>query len=159
MLTVFSKKPQFVSAFYVAYMGRVFSNYRSRALLLLRTPILEYSNVVWSGLTKADAERLERCNRAAARLISNIRPEEAVSHELILARAGLPTLSSRRALSCAMLSLKCIRTQLPKHLDMEIRDWLPEQTHKNRASRRPSSFRLPRPKKKNALKIPLVHSF
>ena len=110
-------------------------------------PILEYSNVVWSGLTKADAERLERCNRAAARLISNIRPEEAVSHELILARAGLPTLSSRRPLTCAMLSLKYIRTQLPKHLNMEIRHWLPEQTHKNRASRRPCSFRLPRPKR------------
>ena len=48
-------------------------------------PILEYSNRVWSRLTKADAERLERCNRAAARLISNIRPEGAVSHQLTLA--------------------------------------------------------------------------
>ena len=41
-----------------------------RLYLTCICPSLEYANVAWCGLTKRDQERLEKCNRSAARLIT-----------------------------------------------------------------------------------------
>ena len=58
--------------------------------------LLEYASVVWCGLSLSDAARLERFNRAAGCLIGNISLSLQTPHDVILARAGLQTLTSRR---------------------------------------------------------------
>ena len=56
-------------------------------------PVLEYGSLAWSGLgTIINAERLERLQRTAARLITGTRPVENVPREILLARAGLDKL-------------------------------------------------------------------
>ena len=59
-------------------------------------PGIEYGSIVWSGLSSSDAARLERLNRSAARLITKTSPSSDLSRELLLARAGLPSLGTRR---------------------------------------------------------------
>ena len=51
-------------------------------------PSLEYASIAWGGLTRRDEEKLEKCNRSAARLIANISPSADIPREIVLARAG-----------------------------------------------------------------------
>ena len=59
-------------------------------------PVIENASVVWSGLSKTDASRLERLNRRATRQISHTSCKDDVPHELLLARAGIQLITRRR---------------------------------------------------------------
>ena len=72
-------------------------------------PSLEYANVAWCGLTKRDQERLEKCNRSAARLITQTMPSSDIPHDILLARAGIPTLLSRRQVAQVKLAFTATR--------------------------------------------------
>ena len=67
-------------------------------------PTLEYASVAWCGMGASDAERLERIQRAAARLIANVSVADQLPRDLLLARAGLECLRSRRCMHCAVLA-------------------------------------------------------
>ena len=80
---------------------------RSVYLTLVR-PILEYAQLAWSGLSATDNRKLERLQRRAARLITGEHLGEQsrgnIEHDLLLSRAGLSTLSSRRRVALCMLA-------------------------------------------------------
>ena len=88
-------------------------------------PALEYACVVWSGLSTTDTLRLERCNRSAARLIARLSPSSDVSHELVLARAGIQTLQRRRQAAQAKFCCRALGSRLPSHLQTAVGSWLP----------------------------------
>ena len=113
-------------------------------------PGVEYSSVVWSGLTSSDAVRPERNNRSAARLILKTSRKEDISHELLLSRAGLSTLEARRNVAQCAVVRKAFLGRHPGHLQKVIACWvLQSTTGSQRQSPRRNRFqvKLPRPKK------------
>ncbi len=133
--------------------------------LYLRTilPMMEYASIVWSGMSTADAKRLERCNRAAGRVIAGICPADNVPSTIILARAGLDNLMARRNVAQAKFTLRLLQGKQPPHLLDAVRhNWLDENSHKSgtrQSLRDQHLLRLPKPNK-NALKhSPLYISF
>ena len=59
-------------------------------------PTLEYAGSAWIGVGSQDVLRLERTQRAAARLITGSSLKDKLPSDLFLARADLDTLSLRR---------------------------------------------------------------
>ena len=55
-------------------------------------PAMEYAAVAWCGVGSSDIERLERVQRAAARLIAKVSVTDRLSRDLLLARGGLEPL-------------------------------------------------------------------
>ena len=93
-------------------------------------PSLEYASIAWGGLTRRDEEKLEKCNRSAARLIANISPSADIPREIVLARAGLPTMASRRKASQVRLAQAAVRGRLPDHLLGTFSSWtVPASIH------------------------------
>ena len=93
-------------------------------------PSLEYANVAWCGLTKRDQGRLEKCNRSAARLITQTTPSSDIPHDILLARAGIPTLLSRRQVAQVKLAFTATRCLLPAHLQATFSSWtVPSSSH------------------------------
>ena len=121
-------------------------------------PGVEYSSVVWSGLTSSDAVRLERNNRSAARLILKTSRKEDISHELLLSRAGLSTLEARRNVAQCAVVRKAFLGRHPGHLQKVIARWvLQSTTGSQRQSPRRNRFqvKLPRPTKVKFKQSPL----
>ena len=87
-------------------------------------PALEYASVVWCGLSASDSALLERLQRRAARLIPNIAPCSDTPHSIVLARAGLEPLSTRRKADLAVLAYQFVHQQLPDHLLDGFGHWL-----------------------------------
>ena len=122
-------------------------------------PGLEYASAVWSGLSKVAASRLESIQRRAARLISGITASSAVPHDIVLARAGLPTLSSRRQIELAVFGFKFAHSsKLPGHLLDCFQHWKTNKPSRSATLRRPASIRLPRAKKSILQHSPLYLS-
>ena len=122
-------------------------------------PSLEYASIAWGGLTRRDEEKLEKCNRSAARLISNISPSADIPREIVLARAGLPTMDSRRKASQVRLAQAAVRGRLPDHLLGTFSSWtVPASTH-SMPQRSHQIIRLPRPKKEIQRRSPLYCAF
>ena len=122
-------------------------------------PSLEYASIAWGGLTRRDEEKLEKCHRSAARLISNISPSADIPREIVLARAGLPTMDSRRKASQVRLAQAAVRGRLPDHLLGTFSSWtVPASTH-SMPQRSHQIIRLPRPKKEIQRRSPLYCAF
>ena len=83
-------------------------------------PAIEYTSVVWAGLSATDAQRLERCNRSAARLITGLSPSSDVSHDILLACAGFQTLGRRRQATQAVFCCRALAGRLPQHLQSAV---------------------------------------
>ena len=123
-------------------------------------PVLEYASVAWSGMSKSDAERLERCNRSAARVITGTSPSTHLPHPVLLAHAGLDSLLARRRIAQCRFCRRLLADRLPAHLQNVFADWLPAAaTSTHEMSRRSTSIRLPRPKKTILERSPLYSSF
>ena len=121
-------------------------------------PSLEYANVAWCGLTKRDQERLEKCNRSAARLITQTMPSSDIPHDILLARAGIPTLLSRRQVAQVKLAFTATRGLLPAHLQATFSSWTVPSSSHAMAQRNPC-IRLPRPRKDTQRKSPFYSTF
>ena len=67
---------------------------------------MEYASLVWAGLSKTEANRLEKCNRSAPRLIAKISIQADLPRRLLLARAGLESLEVRRKVAQVKFCLK-----------------------------------------------------
>ncbi len=120
-------------------------------------PALEYASVAWSGLSATAAERLERVQRKAARLITGDFSRET-THELLLARAGLPSLSSRRKIELAVFAYKFLRRLTPEHLSVGLDHWTTTKPERAASLRNVNAIRLPRPKKSILKHSPLYLS-
>ena len=121
-------------------------------------PSLEYANIAWCGLTKRDQERLEKCNRSAARLIIQTMPSSDIPHDILLARAGIPTLLSRRQVAQVKLAFTATRGLLPAHLQATFSSWTVPSSSHAMAQRNPC-IRLPRPRKDTQRKSPFYSTF
>ena len=122
-------------------------------------PVLEYASIVWSGLSTIAARNLESLQRKAARLITGILPSSDISHDILLARAGLPTLSSRRQLEQAVFGFKFAHSShLPDHLIDHLQHWKPAKPSRAASLRNAQHIRLPRVKKSVLQHSPLYLS-
>ena len=97
---------------------------RSLYLTCVR-PTLEYACGAWTSVGTQDATRLERTQRAAARLITRTSIKEKLPSELLLACAGLEPLSLRRQVAlCSIVSpLSRPTPKGPPHLIASFQDW------------------------------------
>ena len=101
-------------------------------------PTLEYADLVWCGLLKSEFARRKRCQRSAARIISGISSLADVSRDLLLARAGLCTLETRRNASLAFFVKRLLTTCLPQYLSDVTNAWLSSPPNLRRYVRRAS---------------------
>ena len=76
-------------------------------------PVLEYAQLAWCGLSAQDINHLERLQRRAARVITGVKPWSSTGtcHEVLLAHAGLPTLSERRLIAQAVFVFKVVNRE------------------------------------------------
>ena len=95
-------------------------------------PVLEYASLAWRGIGTINAERLERLQRTAARLITGTRLVENVPREILLARAGLDKLADCQKIKCGIFAFKLAFRKnsncLPRHvLEVASSQALPAQ--------------------------------
>ena len=123
-------------------------------------PSLEYAAVAWSALSAGDAARLESVQRRAARLITGLPRSSDTPHDILLARAGLSSLSSRREGFLGRFAAQCINHLIPSHIRDSFPSWfaLPKPA-RCRSLRNSSAVRLPRAKKTYLKKSPFYLSF
>ena len=113
---------------------------------------MEYAAVAWCGVGSSDIERLERVQRAAARLIAKGSVTGRLPRDLLLARAGLEPVQQRRRLHCGVFAYDPTSTSrrgVPLHLAHLFEHWqarVPTSTSalvlRSAASGR---YRLPQP--------------
>lgn len=138
---------------------------RSLYLTAIR-PALEYTIVAWSGIRSGDAQRLERVQRSAARLITGISPSDRLSSEILLARAGLDPLHLRRQAACAAFAFSLSpgnHDHFPPHMAATLTVWqdlLPRSTSSLVLRSSQSGVRrLPRPRTELFRRSPFYLSF
>ncbi len=126
-------------------------------------PVLEYACEVWCGNSASDSKRLERLNRLAGRLILHLPADSNTAHDIILARAGLTTLLSRRKVQITLFAHRFLAYRQPCHLLTALSHWLPTcattTATNDRTLRNSNNLRLPRPKKNCLKRSPLYLSF
>ena len=111
-------------------------------------PSLEYASLVWCGLSSTASERLEKVQRRAARLITNIKLSSDTPHSILLARAGLQTLETRRRIEQAVFAFRFLHGgSLPHHLQSGLSLWKTNKPPATSSLRNSSHFRLPKPHK------------
>ena len=121
-------------------------------------PGIEYGSIVWSGLSSSDATRLERFNRSAARLITKTSPSSDISLELLLARAGLPSLGTRRRMAQCILTRKAYLGCHPRHLQRALSPWITPAKRRQSPRTSPLSIHVQRPNKSLFQRSPLFQA-
>ena len=128
-------------------------------------PALEYASVAWCGVGTSDAARLEQTQRAAARLIANVSVAERMPCALLIARAGLDSLSQRRRLHCGVFGFQLTsagRQLVPAHLLHTLQCWQDRVPLSTSAvvlrSTSAGHFRLPRPRTELFRRSPFYRS-
>ena len=128
-------------------------------------PVLEYASPAWSGLGTINAERLERLQRTAARLITGTRLVENVPREILLARAVLDKVAACRKIKCGIFAFKMAFRKnsncLPRHVLEAPETWLslaPDRISNmnSRSQSRTAAIRLPRPRTNTMKSSPFI---
>ena len=86
---------------------------------------------------------------SGTKLIGNI------SHELLLARAGFPSLSAHRKYRLAQFAAKLSAGFVPAHLLESTDHWFTPLPERSRSLKNSDLFRLPRPKKATLTQSPV----
>ena len=123
--------------------------------------------MAWCGVSPSDTKRLERAQRAAARLIADVSVADRLPHDL-LARASLDPLRQHRRVLCGVLAHKLREPPstrqrlLPLHLAQLYDSWqasTPQATSelvlRSTSARR---SRLPRPRIELFCRSPFYYS-
>ena len=121
-------------------------------------PILEYACIAWCGVSCTDSARLERLQRRAARLITGNAPRSDIDHEILLARAGLQTLTERRVAEQIVFAFRFCHDLVPAHLSNALAHWRTPKSSRVSSLRNRHKVRLPAVKKSVFLKSPLYCS-
>ena len=79
-------------------------------------PVLEYGDVVWTGLTKGDQNSLESVQYRAARMISGHHGLPYPSHQTVYSQLRLPSLTFRRKFHTLTTLFKLLNGHCPPHL-------------------------------------------
>ena len=87
-------------------------------------PTLEYAGEAWGGLGAVNSDQIERCQRAAARLITGVTVRDNLPRELLLARAGLDSSQCRDVkLATALYRPTKPPGKGPPHLRETLQKW------------------------------------
>ena len=112
-------------------------------------PGLEYASIAWCGLSPTACARLEKVQRRAAQLISNSQLSSDTLHDVLLARAGLQPLKTRRLIERAVFAFRFLHcADLPHHLKSNLSHWSTDKPPATSSFRNANHFRLPKPDKK-----------
>ena len=138
---------------------------RALYMVAIRSSV-EYATVAWSGIRSGDAQRLERLQRSATRLIVGLSVADRLPPALLLSPAGLEPLSLRRQAACAEFAFRLASgscDQLPPHIAPALSSWQ-DRLPKSSSSLvlRSAKFgvqRLPRPRTKLFRRSPFYLSF
>ena len=109
-----------------------------------------------TGLSATDNRKLERQERRAARRITRERLGDHeqlrgnIEHDLLLSRAGLSSLSSRRRVALCMLAFDFVHCRLPAHCRLFFQTWCPTK---------PERSILLRPNTSNLIRLPKPNTF
>ena len=130
-------------------------------------PVLEYASLAWSGLGTINAERLDRLQRTAARLITGTRLVENVPREILLARAGLDKLADCRKIKCGIFVFKLAfrkNSNCLPHVLEAAETWLslaPDRISdiNSRSQSRTAAICLPRPRTNTMKSSPFYFCF
>ena len=95
---------------------------------------------------------------AAARLITQTMPSSEIPHDILLARAGIPTLLSRRQVAQVKLAFTATQGLLPAHLQATFSSGTVPSSSHAMAQRNPC-IHLPRPRKDTQRKSPFYSTF
>ena len=127
---------------------------------LFTRPLLEYSAVAWSGMNKVLQDQLEAFQRSAARLITGSSLSDRLPADILLARAGLQRLSTRRKRTCVMFAFKLTDAAVPEHLTAAFDHFVPETPERKVQLRSDNSRipRLPRPRSEVLRRSPFYFS-
>ena len=111
-------------------------------------------------MSSHDSAHLEKVQRRAAKLIANVPYSATMPHDLLLARAGLPTLESRRFAEQAVLAYHLANggESLPRHLRVGLAHWFAAKPAATSCLRNADHFRLPWPRKNILKSSPLYLS-
>ena len=119
-------------------------------------PVADYACIVWGpSLREGDCAKLEKVHRRAARLISDTKLADNISHDLVLARAGLPPLSVHRQYYLAQFASRIWKGFVPGHLLDSTDHWFTLPRIRSRSLQHSLAFRLPRAKKAILTQSPL----
>ena len=121
-------------------------------------PALDYASVAWSGLSTTEKHLLERIQRKAARLITSETTRHDIPHDILLSRAGLPTLSSRREVEQIVFAFKFLHNLLPDHVLDKLMHWKKKKPERSASLRHGNQIRLPLPHKSVLIRSPLYSS-
>ena len=133
-------------------------------------PVLEYASLAWSGLGTINAERLERLQRTAARLITGTRLVENVPREILLARAGLDKLADCRKIKCGIFAFKLAFRKnsncLSRHVLEAAETWLSlapdrifDMNSRSQSRTAATGIRQPRPRTNTMKSSPFYFCF
>ena len=117
---------------------------------------LEYASVAWSGMSAKDSQQLERIQRRAAWVITGEPYRSDIPPEILLARAGLPSLRSRREIEQLVFGFMFLQRSLPNHILEVLELWTREKPEKTKSLRNWDAIRLPLPKKSVLTRSPLL---
>ena len=118
-------------------------------------PTVEYAFIAWCGLQRGDQDVLDRLQRRAVRLITNLSSRSDTPHEILLARAGLDSLASRRQREQRCFMYWPLHKCLPSHLQLFLEPLLSSKSTKSLSLRNSLSVRLPRAHKNILSSSPL----
>ena len=108
-------------------------------------------SIPWCKKVKNDQKVKSRggscLNRSAARLITKTSPSSDISRELLLARAGLPSLGTRRRMAKCILICKAYLGCHPRHLQRAFSPWISPGKRRQSPRTSPLSIRVQRPNK------------
>ena len=104
---------------------------------------------------KRNAQLLDRVHHCATRLISGTHLSEHVSNEMLLSRAGMSLLASRRNFQLALFASRFLSDLVHLHLSKAMDHWRQSVSGRALLLRRPPAVRLPRAKKKILSTSPL----
>ena len=110
-------------------------------------PALEYASLAWCGLSSTASQTLERVQRRAARVITGLPARSDTPHDILLARAGLQLLGSRRKIEQIVFAYQFINDCLPDHLLDGLRHWKAPKPARAASLRNAARIRLPRANK------------
>ena len=136
------------------------------ARIAISTRNLRFSSLRLYGTI--NAERLERLQKTAARLITGTHFVENVPREILLARAGLDKLADCRKIKCGIFAVKLAFRKnsncLPRQVLEAAKTWLslsPDRISdmNSRSQSRTAAIRLPRPQTNTMKSSPFYFCF
>ena len=129
----------------------------SEANSWVRPACLEWTFSYWQSQVRTTTATSGSSHHAESVLVNS--QESNIEHDLLLSRAGLSNLSSRRRVALCMLAFDLVHCRLPPHCTHFFQTWCPTKPERSN-SLRPNTSNLIRLPKPNTSLIPsLTHVF